>query len=560
MRTWLWTLLLAVVAVALAVMLRQHSGNVLLLIWPWRIEVSLTLAVLLLLALFVALYVVLRLLSWLLAIPDRVRAWRGRRAQARDHELLERGWIGMLEGRFAHAEKDLTRLFGQSKVRSRRVLAALAAARSAHGLGEFARRDRMIDAAREQAGDDPGLLEATATVAADMLLDQGRPQQALDTLAPLQDGGARHLHTSRLLLRAETTLEHHERVFTLARGLLRRNALAKDEGAQLIDHAGAARLRAGMAGDGWRVIWKDLKPEERQLPNIALAGAAAFESAGEGTEAARILEAAIADRFNPALVAAYARCDAEQVPRRLAKAETWLQQRPTDAHLLTALGVLCLNGQLWGQAERYLQRSLARRNDAQCHALLGSLYDRLDRPVDAVRHWRLATAAHQALPVLATDGALPAADMGADPHHVDGEGEYAALLSDEQAPAAAPVSEPMPEQAPVVDYVLDPDARGARERPVPADVPAAVPSRSAVDIEDYFDSAPIPPSALEAPVSSYPAPAGAADSGRAAAPTPAPATAPSPAGAAAVPPAAPRPDVPAQPATRNPNSPTDNKG
>ena len=36
----------------------------------------------------------------------------------------------------------------------------------------------------------------------------------------------------------------------------------------------------------------------------------------------------------------------EQVSRRLAKAETWLQQRPTDPDLLTALGMLCLNGQL----------------------------------------------------------------------------------------------------------------------------------------------------------------------------------------------------------------------
>ncbi|KAG1301638.1 hypothetical protein G6F63_016794 [Rhizopus arrhizus] len=58
--------------------------------------------------------------------------------------------------------------------------------------------------------------------------------------------------------------------------------------------------------------------------------------------------------------------------------------------------MLCLNGQLWGQAERYLLRSLSRRSDAQTHALLGSLYDRLDRPADAVRHWRLATAASMA--------------------------------------------------------------------------------------------------------------------------------------------------------------------
>lgn len=506
MRTWFWTLLLACVAVAVAVVLRAHPGNVLILVWPWRLEMSLALAVLLLVVLFAALYVGLRLLAWLVAIPDRVWAWRGRRAQARDHELLERGWISLLEGRFSHAEKDMVKLLDQTKVRGRRVLAALSAARAEHGLGEFERRDQMLAKAREEAGDDAGLIEATATVAADMLLDQGQPAQALDVLAPLQDGGARHLHTMRLLLRAEKALGHQERVFVLARGLVRRNAMDKAEAEQLIDSAGAARLRAGMADEQWRGVWKDLKTEERLLPNIALAGAAAFEAAGEHNEAARILESAIAVKFNPVLVAAYARCEADQVPRRLAKAETWLQQRPADAGMLTALGLLCLNGQLWGQAERYLQRSVSRRNDAQTHALLGSLYDRLNRPGEAAKHWRLATAASMALPILAADAALPAADTQADPLHVDAEGAFA----DGEEPAyvaAAPQAEAAPPAAAAADYVLDPDARVAG-RDAPPEAQAAVPLRSAIDIEEYFDSAPIPPAAIEAPVSSFKSDAG----------------------------------------------------
>ena len=177
-----------------------------------------------------------------------------------------------------------------------------------------------------------------------------------------------------------------------------------------------------------------------------------------------MLEAAVAVKFNPALVAAYARCDASQVSRRLARAESWLQSRPTDPELLTALGMLCLNGQLWGQAERYLLRSVSRRNDAQTHALLGSLYDRLERPADAVRHWRLATAASMALPVLATDAALPAADTGSDPYRVDAEGGYAGLadLDDETGPVSGYAA--LPPAATVADYVLDPDARVSKEQ------------------------------------------------------------------------------------------------
>jgi HemY protein len=344
-------------------------------------------------------------------------------------------------------------------------------------------------------------------------------------LGPLADGGARHLHTMRLLLRAHTALNHQEQVFALARGLSRRNALGRPEADVLIDAAGAARLRAAAANDAWRPIWKDLKAEERLLPEIALAGAAAFEAAGEPNEAARVLESAIAVKFNPALVAAYARCEADQVSRRLAKAETWLHQRPTDPDLLTALGMLCLNGQLWGQAERYLLRSLARRSDAQTHALLGSLYDRLDRPVDAVRHWRLATAASMALPVLASDAALPAADTGSDPYRVDAEGGYAVGLSDTDSDADTGGDYPAlpPAAASASDYVLDPDARASKAQQdralAPEDAPLA---RGTSDIDEYFDSAPIPAAAFDEPVPTY-APAPAAP-----APKPVPPAAPVP--------------------------------
>ncbi|HCP76400.1 MAG TPA: heme biosynthesis protein HemY, partial [Pusillimonas sp.] len=88
MRAWFWMLLLLALAVGMGVVLREHSGNVLIVAQPWRIETSLTLFALLLLAAFVVLYLLFRGLSWLLSSPDRFREWRGLRARKRDHELL----------------------------------------------------------------------------------------------------------------------------------------------------------------------------------------------------------------------------------------------------------------------------------------------------------------------------------------------------------------------------------------------------------------------------------------------------------------------------------------
>lgn len=470
MRTWFWTLFLLVVAVALAVVLREHGGNVILVMPPWRIQVSTTFAVLLLIGLFVAIYVGLRLLGWLVSIPSRMRAWKGRRDQRRDAGQLERGWVELLEGRYAQAERDLTKLLGQTRQASRKVIAALSAARAAHGLGEYSRRDALLAKADDYVGADQGLRQAVATVSADMLLEQGDPAGALARLEPLQDGGSRHLHVARLLLRAHDELGHHEQVFALARSLSRRGLVERDETLALIDRAGAELLRKAR-GDAWHAVWKEFKSEERVLPNIALAGAAAFDAEGKPAEAARVLEAAIDARMTPELLAAYARCDAGQVSRRLEKAETWLKKHPDDPDLLSTLGVLCLIGQIWGTAERYLQRSLQCREDARAHALLGNLYDRLDRHAQASRHWRQAVAVGMALPVLASDAPLPAADTRADPAVPDGDG-----------------MDTLQELAP---FALGGTAIVASQTVASASDETLIVTQP-TDVEEFFDSAPIP--------------------------------------------------------------------
>src|SRR3546814_14652420 len=115
MKAWFWTLLVFIAAVGLALVLRDHSGNVLIVAQPWRIELSLALAVLLVLACFVILYIVLRVLAWVSGGPERFRSWRSLRSQKREHELLENGWINVIEGRYTAAEKELSKMLGKTR-------------------------------------------------------------------------------------------------------------------------------------------------------------------------------------------------------------------------------------------------------------------------------------------------------------------------------------------------------------------------------------------------------------------------------------------------------------
>jgi HemY protein len=314
-------------------------------------------------------------------------------------------------------------------------------------------------------------------------LDQGLAAQALEALLPLQERSARHIHTLRLLLRAYRQLNRHDQVYTLARTLNRRGALHDTEARQIIETAAAARLRETTHSGQWHAFWKELKSDERTLIEVALAGAAAFEANGQLDEASRALEQAIPLSFDPRLLNAYSRAEPAQVKRRLEKAETWVQTRPNDAELLASIGHLCLIGQIWGQAENYLSRSLSRRADARVHVLLGSLYDKLNRPQEAAAQWRLATAVGAALPVLATDVFLPVADTALDPGVLHAEG--LSYLAESGFPANW-------------DKVPPIESTG-----VQSSVPMKVdPARD--NLDEYFDSAPVVGLGEPAPVSTLP--------------------------------------------------------
>ncbi len=447
MKNWFWTILTVTLAVLVAAAIHRFPGNVLIVVDQWRVQVSLAFAIVLVILAFVALYALIRVLVWLAQMPERYRGWRGKRQEKREQSLLEQGWTALLEGRYSHAEKTLTRLSGQSADKRRQVLATLSAARAAHEVGEYQRQDELIAQAQKAAANQTGdvdLNTAVAAAAADLWLEQGRAREALEALQVEHVQPLRHLHTMRLMLRVNQQTDNHAQVLELARALRRKKALSQSEADKIIETAASALIRGAAAvGDeqsaqsnqtdrtdqtqevaaNWEASWKALRSEEKILPEVALAGSEAFQQAGGYKDATKVLEAALKERFEPKLLEAYARAQDEQVGHRLQKAEQWLEQRkqqgkdnePVYADLLTALGALCLAAQMWGQAQHYLEQSAKLRKDARVHALLGSLFDRIGQPQRAAQHWRLATAVSAALPTLAQDVVLPAAEIDADP-------------------------------------------------------------------------------------------------------------------------------------------------
>src|SRR5690625_2013683 len=479
MRTWLGTLVVIALAVGLALLLREHSGNVLIVAQPWRVELSLTLATLLIIAAFIVLYVVLRFFAWLASRPGQYRSWKTRRAQKKDLHQLQRGWISLLEGRFSDVESDLRKLLSRTRSSQTRVLAALGLARAYQQKADYGRRDEALDIAKNSAS-NARLHEATQIVQAEMYLEQNRPQEALEKLAGFEQAAAHHTTATRLLLHAHHQLKHYDKVYSLTRLLVRRKVIDAEQAAPLIEVSAVARLKEN-GPEGFRPIWNDLKPTEKTQPKIAATAAAIQKQAGNYEEARKILEAALSVELDPKLLSRYAHCPPDQVAKRLSKAEAWLKDHPDNPDLLITLGSLCLIGQPWGPAERYLQRSKKIRPDVKVHALLGNLYDGLGRKDEAFRHWKLAASGAYALPTVELSRLLPAADTADDPMF---------FQENIRSSAEGEASNPVIYAASAVGYVED-DALDASR---PGTLAEKIPEPDAQDslLDDYFDSAPPP--------------------------------------------------------------------
>src|SRR5512145_3039079 len=104
MRFAIWSVVLAVLAVGIALLARQSDGYVVIVASPYRIELSLNLLVVLVFAGYFAFHFLARLVETVLAIPARVRAYRAARARARERSALNDALLAFFQGRFASAE------------------------------------------------------------------------------------------------------------------------------------------------------------------------------------------------------------------------------------------------------------------------------------------------------------------------------------------------------------------------------------------------------------------------------------------------------------------------
>ncbi|MCP5264470.1 MAG: hypothetical protein H6934_00015 [Burkholderiaceae bacterium] len=385
-------------AVAVAMLLRVNTGS-LAIVWPpYRLDISVNLALLVVLLGFLAFYLLARVIGQTVRLPARIRRYRARRRRERAAAALRDGVMALFEGRFGRAERLAERVRQEPEFNN---VAALLGARAAQGVHASERRDRWLSMASE----DKGGIMAAGLLRAEIALADGRAADALSAMTEAVPARGRNTHALRLQLDAHAQQLDWERSLDVLRELEKRQAVSPEDSGQM-RHRALLALFESRQGDAAAVreLYRRLTPAERDDDELVHAAALAFARSGDGARGARLVQGVLEKRVVPRLLDIYIQEAAVPVRERMLSLESWLDREPDDPELLTALGRLCASQQIWGKAEEYLTRAVGKGASREARLALASVYEHLDRAADAARiHRELATTK----PALPAPGAAP---------------------------------------------------------------------------------------------------------------------------------------------------------
>ena len=390
MRLFLWLLSLFAAAIGLAVAARFNPGNVVLFYPPYRIDLSLNLFLVLALLLFVVLYFILGAIRVTREMPVRVAAYRKEKREREGNRALRDALKALFEGRFGHAEKAARRA---AENPDNAGLSALIGARAAHRLRQSERRDAWLARVQE----DGGLRTARLMTSIELLVDEHRPEVALDAVNELNSTGTRHIHALRLALKAHQRAGNWPEVLRLVRLLDKRNALHPALSRRLRELAYEDLLSdSSHDAESIRRVWATIPADDRIKPYIAARAARAFNSCGLHDEARAVIERALTSEWDDGLVRAYresaAAAGSPELLAQIERCEAWAARRPGDAELALTLGALCLRQKLWGKAQRHLEQALSDASEPamvrEAHLKLAQLHEALGQQQEAAAHYR----------------------------------------------------------------------------------------------------------------------------------------------------------------------------
>lgn len=392
MRFALWLMALFGTAVACALFAGNNQGTVTLYWPPYRIDVSLNLALVGLALGFLVLHLALRGMAGLFNIPQQARRWRLSHKERTIYSGMLDTISHLVAGRFVRARKaaelvvsvEDAMLSGGDALPDAarlRTLAHLLAAESAHALQDRGTRDTHFQRAMEEAdGKAAGdLRDGVQLRAARWALEDRDANGAVQWLEQLPVGTARRTIALRLRFKAARQARNTRVALDAARLLTKHRAFSELAGAGIVRGLALELLRGVHDLAQLEQAWGALDVAERQLPDVALEAAQRYLALDGDAAVARawVLPLWQAQGAQPpglnyeqrvrlVQVLEHSFSDAQGQPDGvwLARIETAQMAQPGDPLLQYLAGVLCVRLSLWGKAQALLRQAIPMLKDA----------------------------------------------------------------------------------------------------------------------------------------------------------------------------------------------------
>ena len=385
----LWLFALALFAVAVALAGRYGSGYVVMVMPPWRVELSVMLFAIIIAVAFAATYAFLRLAGWVYRLRRVLRAKRKERQRNKSRIALYSSLKSLFSGQFRLAEQDARGAMSANEAHDgTRDLAAAVAAWAAHEGGNSDAAVPYLERIRSA-----GASEMRDASKAYMLLSEGRAKDALTLLKDLAVTAPKNPGVLKMKVEAEVAEKAWEDVLASLGPLTKSGLMPASAAQQLRLNAELNLIKSRPANrDLIMSTWESVSPESRHDVAIAVTVARRLIGLGCGNDAKDVIDATIDARgsagWDSSLAAAYADCKSDSTLAQIERAERWLRQHARDPVLLATLGKLCMRQALWGKAQSYLEASVALEPTLDAHMTLARLMEQIGKRDEAIRHIR----------------------------------------------------------------------------------------------------------------------------------------------------------------------------
>jgi len=427
MRAALWLVALFGVAVASALLAGGNQSTVTVFWAPYRLDVSLNLALAVLVLVFITVHLAWRALSALLDLPHQARRWRLQQKERAMHAAFLEALTQWMSGRYLRAVKSAqqvlqleellaaTRTLADPAPRHAlqlRALAHLIAAESAQALRDREGRDMHFQSALALAEQHPGeamreALDAAKLGAARWSLSDRDAPQALHWLDSLPLGTARRTLSLRMRLKATRLNRQYALALETARLLTKHGAFAVTAAQSLVRELAIASLNDAHDSAQLQRAWDALEPNEQAVPEVVLHAAQRMLYLSGQAESVmpwltplwnRMVQQA--DSCTPAIRQRVVQLLSHALGRMPADAE-WLasidrarQVYPRWVELQYLAGMVCWQHALWGKAQQMLELAAPQLTDAelqrQAWRTLAQLAEHKEETARAQMYWKRA--------------------------------------------------------------------------------------------------------------------------------------------------------------------------